>query len=270
MKRAIKLREHITIFCSRHEKELDSSILTGDDWDTLTTLCERLWPFYDTTIELQSRAGNGHYGSIWEWIPIIEALLKEMEKQIDAYKVRGDTTSWMVMAHQRAWEKLNEYYKMSDHAWQLYAAATLLVPQLRLTYFDDNWTGKSMIKSKKQMVDCVHQQWRSYYKDQVTATDTPERPPSLLSRQIGRNILPDKGDIFLSWISAPQSSSEYCEEHILNYWDSPTAPKKLQQMAYDLMAIPATSSRVPWSATTSSTRYSQVGNTAAHMLTVYH
>lgn len=96
------------------------------------------------------------------------------------------------------------------------------------------------------MVACVHQDWIDRYKDKamLEKNDQPLRPPSLLDRQIGRDTLPNKGDVFMNYIHAPQTSSESIERHILDYWDKPTAPKQLKQMAYDRISIPATSCEI--------------------------
>lgn len=106
--RALKLREHINLFSQRHRKELGDNILEEDDWNHLQTLKDRLWLFVDATASLEGKAFNGQHGSIWEWLPVIEGLLKEMEAQMELRKKQRDTTSWLCHAHQRAWNKLRE------------------------------------------------------------------------------------------------------------------------------------------------------------------
>jgi hypothetical protein len=56
----------------------------------------------------------------------------------------------MTVAIQNAWQKLDIYWRLSDGAETIYAAATLLTPCGRKAYFDRNWTEEetnSMIKT---------------------------------------------------------------------------------------------------------------------------
>lgn len=245
--RALKVKERIQVFCNRYEHELGSNLLTSQDWTALEQLHTALWPFHDATNSLQADTSNGRQGSLWTWLPVMEGLLQMLEAQIAKFQTENDTTSALAMAHQRAWEKLREYYVETDKAHQLYAASTLLIPFLRLHYFDKNWTGKSMIKAKKTMQEQVHKHWIDNYKDQASPAaprSITNRQPSLLERQIGREVIPDSGDAFLSYIYGAKTSCDQSESHILDFWDTADAPQALKQMAYDLIPIPATSTDV--------------------------
>lgn len=155
IKRSLQLRERINTFCARHTSEISKNILTDDDWNHLNELYLSLEPFFNVTQSIQGKAGNGQQGSIWEWLPAVETLLRVMEDQIETHRANGSTTSWIAQAHQRAWELLTKYYKMSDNCQNLYAAATLLVPQLRIEYFNTNWPVRSHVT---RMASQVHKE----------------------------------------------------------------------------------------------------------------
>lgn len=241
IERAIKLKERIILFCTRYRTDLIKDTLSDDDWTYLQKVKDALYPFYDATIELEGRAGNGHHGSLWEWLPQVEGLMGEMERMCQEYKANGDTTNPLCVAHDAAWGKLNEYYQKSDKAHGLFAAATLLAPECGMAYFDRNWTGKAA-KTKTTMIKRVRTEWEKNYRDSSIEAP-PAKRPSLLDRQIGRErpTTSGKSDQFATYTATLPVRLVYDDDqHILDWWTK-EGPLQLRQMAFDLLSIPATS-----------------------------
>jgi hypothetical protein len=243
IERALKLRERITIFCSRHKDTLSDDNLSDDDWTYLATVKDYLEPFIEATNSLEGAATNGQYGAIWEWLIIIEGLISEMERVIEAYKSSGKPLDPLALAHDRAWSKLQKYYQLSDDDYNLYAAATLFAPESRMAYFDRNWTGE-LAKYKQIMLERVRREWVNNYKPaQDKINMPPPAKPSMRDRQLGRVPVPDKGDQFNTYVLSSPSELAYSdEEHVLSFWDNDKCQfPQLRQMAFDLLSIPATS-----------------------------
>jgi hypothetical protein len=77
--RALAMKDQILLLIIRNEKEKDAKKrlhdegkLTVEDWRIISETREILASFCDQTRCLQSRAGNGIHGSIWEAFPSME------------------------------------------------------------------------------------------------------------------------------------------------------------------------------------------------------
>jgi hypothetical protein len=97
-----------------------------------------LEPFKRATKQLEGHAANGHHGAIWEALPIMEHLLKHLEKLKQSVPKR-DARIWECVNN--SWAKLDEYYRLTDSNHAVYAAATLLHPAMRMARFRKSWTG---------------------------------------------------------------------------------------------------------------------------------
>lgn len=118
-----------------------------------------LQPFARAQKDLQSSAGNGRHGSIWEWLVTFEGLRKHIKKGMVAAEAKYYENHEIVVAYQQCWQKLDKYYIGSDKQHTLYAAATLLVPYAHKAFFDRNWS-KAW---SKQMIKSVHEHYKTYY-----------------------------------------------------------------------------------------------------------
>jgi hypothetical protein len=241
--RALDLQERLFLFSIRFKDELGEDLLSEDDWSHLKLLFDALYPFNDATQILQSHAGSGHHGSIWEFIPTIEALMKEMEQGIGDQKAQGQATSPIAIAYQNAWEKLQKYYKLTDNAHTLYAAATIFSPATRQSYFDQHWTTTAMTRWKEKVMKKVRLEWEINYRN--TMPDIQEavvRRPNLLEKHLGR--VPVEGDQFQQYaIGMPTAFVSETDVDLLLWWDR-SAFHQLRQMAFDLLSIPAMSAEV--------------------------
>ena len=64
IKRGLKLKNRIRLFCSDYSDYLHEDSLSEDDWNYLTKIVEGLRPFYKATLVLEGNAGQGHYEAV--------------------------------------------------------------------------------------------------------------------------------------------------------------------------------------------------------------
>jgi hypothetical protein len=79
LERALLLRDRIFLFCREYYSDLQADNLSDNDWDHLAELYRGLKLFYQATLRVEGKAGKGHYGAIWEALPLLEALLSVTE-----------------------------------------------------------------------------------------------------------------------------------------------------------------------------------------------
>lgn len=237
IERALQLKERVILYQNRYDDIPESDFLTKQDWKELDEIYTALKPFQQATDIVQGRAGNGRYGSIWEWLVVVEALHGYLEKVVQSYIAKKEEEHHLCRAHQYAWEKLNKWYRRSDLSHTIYAAATLLVPHCRMDYFNRNWSATKQIKNT--MLKKVKAEWTANYKQE--GVQLPTKQPSIFDVQMGHLDIEEGDDPFARYVNAPPTDlpteSDY---HILDWWDN-NGPPALRQMAYDLISIPATS-----------------------------
>jgi hypothetical protein len=138
IQRGIKLYNKIQVFSTEFKDELGEDFLLPEDWDVLRRLEIYLEPFKRVTKQLEGHAADGHHGAIWEALPIMEYLLKHLERLKQSIP-RRDIRIWECVNN--SWAKLDEYYHLTDKNHAVYAAATLLHPAMRTAHFRKTWTG---------------------------------------------------------------------------------------------------------------------------------
>lgn len=237
--RAIKLRHRIEAFSSQYRQEIQQDVLGADDWTYLEEIQLALGPFHRTTKELESTAGNGRHGSIWEWLPTIEALLFTMKEGQKRVIAKYYTAHPLSIAYQNAWEKLHKWYEESDKSHTIYAAATLFSPMARKAYFDRNWDPEW----RGQMLKAVHDYYLKNYhsKPQNSQSKQTKPVPSPIDVQLGLASYTEEGvDQYTAYIEGAPFQYKL---DILNWWAT-AGPPELRQMAFDLLSIPAMSAEV--------------------------
>jgi hypothetical protein len=211
--------------------------LTPDDWNCLEDIYNALKPFDRATKSLQSSATTGRYGSIWEWLPTVEYLLRHLESVLESWQAKYGKDNAMAVAAQNAWQKLNKWYISTDEAYTIYAASTLLSPRCKKHYFDTNWKKNEV----EEMVEQVHKYWLQNYKSQQGSSkkaSTGDDDPSPLESMLGAHIQKvTHTDAFLNYIHSPPIQGNV---DILNWWLT-TGPIELRQFALDVISIPAMS-----------------------------
>jgi hAT family C-terminal dimerisation region len=266
--RAMKKQSDVQIFViqSGMEKERYKRIdvedhLTAEDWRVLTEVLNHLKPFYEMTLRLQSRAKEGHHGSLWEGLPAMEYLLDKVitAKKDHARRTEDDlpwnddptaqTNKHIAASLDNCWGKLDEYYKMLDDT-PVYAAAIVLHPGQGWRYLEEMWTTdkqKQWLESAKTAVKTL---WNDDYKTNIDlnvqgTVQAPSHPPSSSSSS------PDDLDSFMNptgfynTTTTRDEYAEYCRLVIapckrpLEWWGARRQEyPRLSKMAFDLLSIP--------------------------------
>ena len=214
IRRRIKLYSKIQVFSNDHKDELEDDFLLPEDWDVLRRLEEYLQPFHRTTKELEGHAANSHYGAIWEALPAMQHLLRHLER-LKIFIPKRDTR--LLECVNNSWAKLNEYYQLTDKSHEIYAAATLLHPAMRIAHFKKNWTGNAADWIDVMEAKCQH----------IWSTEFQPFRPAEEQQQIVQE------DSFLSdMLGSPESGSD--EFHRYTHGD-PTlvdSPKTFNPIAW--------------------------------------
>jgi hAT family C-terminal dimerisation region len=244
--RALKIRVRIQVFLSGHRQDLSKDYLSDDDWEQLSQIHNGLRAFHEATLRVEGNAGKGHHGSIWEALPLLEALLQAMEDGRKREVEAGRPKSPLSVAFNNAWDKLIKYYNLTDNSHGIYAAALLLHPTYQKRYFDIYWNTDDLIAWKPQMIQNVKSIWENEYKS--SSVDEPvtgkEHEPDILDRYLRTPQTQATGDCFDSFINSPITEFSK-EDNVIAWWNSPANPwKELLQQAFDLLSIPAMSAEI--------------------------
>jgi hypothetical protein len=127
IRRGLLLATKIQVFSIDHQDELKEDLLIPEDWDILRHLEEYLEPFHRTTKQLEGHAANGHHGAIWEALPVMEHLLRHLERLKKTIPKR-DTRIWECVNN--SWATLDKYYNLTDQNHSVYARQ----PSCQLTF----------------------------------------------------------------------------------------------------------------------------------------
>jgi hypothetical protein len=166
LSRGLELHAKIKVFSEIHKDELGADFLLPEDWDVLRQIKKILSPFWQCTIDLQSQAINGKHGAIWEALPAMEFLLHHLESLKLSIPASNQRIRECVL---NAWSKMRHYYDLTDSSHHIYAAATLLNPQLRMKHFQKNWTGEIQAWIPV-MKNACREKWETTYLSQLPAS----------------------------------------------------------------------------------------------------
>ena len=249
---ALKLRKRVEGFCYEWRTgkiNIANSTLNDAEWDHLQEVFDGLAIFKEATLAVEGRATKGHHGAIWEWLPIVEALLNKLQKAVVARTANGvSRNDPILVATQCAWNLLKSYYAKSDKSYGIYGAATLLHPTWRKLYFDRAWKGDQEPWIPK-LIDAVKDKWQEEYQGQAARPTnegtTTELEPSILTaylQELESDTAQDNQfDSFIYGTTIAMTR----EGGAINWWcDERNVYPELRQMALDLLAIPATSAEV--------------------------
>jgi len=193
--RACELYHPIMLFCMDHDKELEDDYLSQEEWAQIRDLKVALEPFERLTVELQSRATEGHHGSVWETLPAIESLLEHLE-ELKTKLPEGDSQlqdsecSPLGISINNAWAVLDKYYRLTDDNYKVYANATLLHPAQRGAYFERQWTGP-MASDICVMKQACLLHWKDEYLPRLQQFSNEATKISFLDKFLYKNQAPN-------------------------------------------------------------------------------
>ena len=247
--RGLDLYAKIKVFSEIHQDELGEDFLLPNDWEILRQLQKFLCPFWQCTLDLQSQASNGTHGAIWEALPAIEFLLQHLEQLKQSIPASDYRIRECVL---NAWSKLRHYYDLTDSSHHIYAAATLLNPDLRIKHFKTNWTGDTegwipIMKNKCRL------EWETTYLSQLPPdAAAPKKKRQFDFRywihgQIEQGQGQSENDEFSRYTAfIPEDREEGLEDedesHPIRWWSTKRIKfPSLHLYAFDLLSCPAMS-----------------------------
>ena len=170
--------------------------------------------------------------------------MEEKRRELELRRQRSRPTP-LEIAYQSAWEKLDKYNSKTDENHEIYAAAALLNPCLRKTWFNQRWTGVSE-PFIARMLTWNRRIWESEYRQHG-----PEAPrfninsphDSFLARTQPRRPQQDQ-DEFDNYVNGEQVPlTNWSDHNIFEWWLHAPFPS-LRQWAFDLLSVPAMSAEV--------------------------
>jgi len=251
-----------------------------------------LKPYNAITLRLEGYGTTGSHGVIWEALPALDYLLRKTEAFIRSQGVepgadesvqRGRRTAThtapqnsLLIYYQNAWDVLIKYNNKTDENHEIYAAATLLNPTLRIGFFLDSWTGDAADYITPMLVrnETI---WRTQYMPNqlaVTAEIYRSDFDAFIDEISGTSAQSTPEDAFLRYISDTRTPRlDWEKEGLFRWWQS-CQYSSLRQWAYDVLSVPAMSAeleRVFSQAKTATTgRYSLKAETLEAELCLKH
>jgi hypothetical protein len=258
--RALRKRQEIDAFIQVLDARLaDKRVpqgdrLSSDDWATLAETAHILKPVYDHTMRFQSRAKEGHHGSIWEVLPSMEFILHHFECLKTQYSDLPDAGAGGIhfrTAINIAWAKLEKYYCRTDRSCA-YFGSVMMHPGLNKAWFDQNWTQPNQLEWIEIAETALQDHYDRFYRYQEIDSIRPENP----SPPPQPEYEPDEFDNFLTpatFYARPQAIDEYDRYKSLHpiqealhaplaWWrDHRNEYPTLSRMALNFFSVPAMS-----------------------------
>ena len=219
---------------------MGASFLLQEDWDVLKWLAASLEPFWAQTLHLQGNARYGLHGAIWEALPTMEYLLEHLE-ELRAKTPESEPRLWESVNN--AWKKMKKYYALTDKSHQIYAAATLLNPTERMSFFRLKWVDE--LESWQQvMEDTCREVWQLDYSQFARKEEQQKKLSDYEEwRRRARKKLTG-GDEFTQYImgiDGEGTATELTDNfNPIAWWSTATYPS-MRQWAFDTLSCPATS-----------------------------
>ncbi|EKG09199.1 HAT domain-containing protein [Macrophomina phaseolina MS6] len=253
-----KLRIPIDTYCrevskaprNASEYNVADDMLSEEEWDEITQLKELLKPFKQTTMRLEGSGSNGAFGSLWESLVCMEAMLSALEDKKKQLSLQPNTH--LKACVNLAWKKINTYYKRSDKT-PAYRVAVALHPCLRFAWFRKHW--KDFQQWQKDAEEATKAMYLNYKR--CSADSTPVQPTGRNYSPSGDinalddiclNLVPDEdsdlsNDEYDRFFNAPPEKDHRKYLHNpLEWWkERADAYPTLSRMAFDLLSCPPTS-----------------------------
>jgi hypothetical protein len=277
LKRALRLRKAVDLFCLQYieSKDLETGFKLDDlAWSRLQAVCDILEKFEVVTKILEGSAKEGHHGALWECLPAMELILKQLEDLkikhplmdhhstvLGASQSRRKTIAppppsepltdqFLAVAVNNAWVKLDKYYDLTDRS-VVYIAAVVLNPAHKWKYFEKHWATKvHWLATAKKKFQAL---WDQYQKDHpvpvVVPTTADLQPYRVQPLQIHMESLysdeddsTDGRDNLERYLDSGRRKPPLGELYFnpIAWWtEKRTEYPILAQLALNLLAIPA-------------------------------
>lgn len=135
--------------------------LDDDEWDEVSELVDYLEMFYEMTRRLEGNASKSGYGSLWQTVVNLQLLEEDLRQKAKAFS-HLEESSYLKSCVAHAQTKLTTYWEkiVLKPSISTYCVATILHPQLRITWFKDHWRKHpSWHKKAESSMKAVFQQY---------------------------------------------------------------------------------------------------------------
>ena len=188
-----------------------------------------LEPFSYIIERLKGNLIKGSYGAVWEALPALDFLMKTLEEKRQqlrelreqngraSRRAISDATP-LEICYQNAWLKLQKYNNLTDESHEIYAAATLLNPCFRKSWFKETWTGNEA-RYIPMMIEANRGVWERDYR-QNTQQPLRYNPQSRLDAYLANARQPARIPIdeFTAYVDGPRVDYTNWSEHDLFSW----------------------------------------------------
>jgi hypothetical protein len=211
-----KNRVPITTFLSNHKPRANERTfskiqdkLEDLDWDEIHRFIKLLKVFEQTTkyAEGNSERAASH-GSLWEIIPILQALYDHLHKAKAKYEKKPD--SYFKSGIKLGIEKLNTYFKEAVYDSPYYCAAAMLHPGLNQSWFKDRWRAfPTWIKKAESQFQTLYMRYEQIEQEAYVAKEPPAQDIQQQSQTEERTQRPRKRRrLSISSFAESESKSE--------------------------------------------------------------
>lgn len=261
IQRALKLKDAINLYVSpivhantRQPAKLQSSLaedqLQQEDWDELHQYQLILQHFYEHTKRTEGIAKQGSYGALWEVVVALTALEAHLRGWQEKLQADETANPNLVRAIDRGFKKLQKYLD-EVLATPAYAAAAVLHPRLKYSFFERKWINhavrpyKAYLHSLKNNTRLLWEAFRSS-SPQTTSLPDDESPRKRRRTAFDRFIEDDTlrertKDELERYLKIPQEVDEI--PNLITWWEQHQVRfPQLSRLAIHLFSVPAMSS----------------------------
>jgi hypothetical protein len=196
LQRADKCRTRLQIFCSNwrpgagrdnENYDLREDILSPEEWEGVTEVIQVLKPLLHYTKKAERRTTG-----LQDWVPIVDKLISHFYDASQRFKAMandGAVYEWLHICCEKAWDKLNEYYKLADKS-PAYYTAMVMDPSLKYEWFNQKWDKAPKRNWISGVKSTVNNHWKQYQK---TLANLPRQQQESLQSE-SRHNEDDSGD----------------------------------------------------------------------------
>ena len=185
LQRAKKCRTRLQAYCSNWTPgtqstdddddayDLRDDILSAEEWKGVREVIEVLKPLLRYT-KVAERRDTG----LQDWVPIVDKLISHFYDASQRFKSMSDESpvyEWLHICCEKAWEKLNKYYKLVDEN-PAYYTAMVMDPKLKFAWFEQKWADAPKCNWIPGVKSMVKSHWKQFQQQLPKPSANPPAP----------------------------------------------------------------------------------------------
>lgn len=133
--------------------------LDSNDWNDLRRFAALLKPFKRATLEAESVAKDGGFGSLWQVLLLMDYLFDKLKNA--AIDCEHEEDSYYRTCIDLGFQKLKDYYQKTDQS-RFYRAAVALHPCYRFNHFRNRWAANWARDAKRAVTGLFEDYYETY------------------------------------------------------------------------------------------------------------